>query len=71
MLDTDREQKRQRLRKEKLSQRQPKKRKLLEMTSIDEENMEGKKALKQNEVSMTRQLICSRRTGQFNGHPRP
>ena len=71
MLETDREQKRQRLRKEKMSQRQPKKRKLLEMTSIDEENMEGKKALKQNEVSMTHQLICSRRTGQFDGHPRP
>jgi hypothetical protein len=54
-----------------MSQRQPKKRKLLEMTSIDEDNMEGKKALKQDVVPMTRQLICSRRTGQFNGHPRP
>ncbi|KAI8582921.1 hypothetical protein K450DRAFT_225480 [Umbelopsis ramanniana AG] len=40
MLETDRDQKRQRLRKEKMSQRQPKRRKLLNMTSIDEENME-------------------------------
>ncbi|KAG2179770.1 hypothetical protein INT43_003553 [Umbelopsis isabellina] len=40
MLETDRMQKRDLLRKERRQQRQPKRRKILDMTSIDEENME-------------------------------
>ncbi|KAH8551200.1 hypothetical protein BGW37DRAFT_495169 [Umbelopsis sp. PMI_123] len=40
MLETDREEKRRRLRKEKMTQHQPKRRKLLEMTTVDEESME-------------------------------
>ncbi|KAJ2960902.1 hypothetical protein NQZ79_g3699 [Umbelopsis isabellina] len=40
MLDTDRMEKRDLLRKERRQQRQPKRRKILDITSIDEENME-------------------------------
>lgn len=41
MLETDRMEKRDLLRKERRQQRQPKRRKILDITSIDEENMEG------------------------------
>lgn len=41
MLETDRAEKRNLLRKEKRSQRQPKRRRLLEMSTVEEENMEG------------------------------
>jgi hypothetical protein len=41
MLETDRAEKQNLLRKEKRSQRQPKRRRLLEMSTVEEENMEG------------------------------
>ncbi|KAM3583142.1 hypothetical protein VKS41_004891 [Umbelopsis sp. WA50703] len=41
MLETDRMEKRDLLRKERRHQRQPKKRKILDISSVDEENMEG------------------------------
>jgi hypothetical protein len=63
MLETDREEKRQRLRKEKMTQQQPKRRKLLEMTTVDEESMGGMyKFLAGTRYLLPQNLNLSRRT---------